>query len=139
MHDNPQHQSAHPAPKMPENLRLIRLRLAREKGHPEGDPQHGYDILAPLSEDGRIDAAACHDHHGVTRVRRFRPAEEDAIGRLVHGPGGAWLIAYEGQPVAHIERGFHFRDERFTPGEYVSIREDDGQMHTFRVWEVRRP
>ena len=124
---------------LPANLRLVRLRLAREKGYPEGDARHGYDILAPLTSDGHIDAAACRIGPKATRVRRFRPDESDAIGRLVHGPGGAWQIAYEGSPNAATESGFHFRDERFVPGEYVSIREDDGRMHTFRVWEVRRP
>jgi hypothetical protein len=57
---------------------------------------------------------------------------------LAHGPGGAWLIDYGAAP--HLpERGFHFRDERFRPGEYVSIHEDDDRMHTFRVASLRRP
>ena len=124
---------------LPANLRLIRLRLAREHGHPEGHAHHGYDILAPLEDDGRIDARACRSNPAITRVRRFRPGEDDAIGRLVHGPGGVWFIAYGASGQAGTESGFHFRDEHFVRGEYVSIREDDGRMHTFRVEEVRQP
>ena len=33
------------------------------------------------------------------------------------------------------EVGFHFADERFVTGEYVSINEG-GKMHTFRVVSV---
>jgi hypothetical protein len=35
------------------------------------------------------------------------------------------------------EVGFHFADERFAPGEYVSINES-GKMHTYRVISVNR-
>jgi hypothetical protein len=33
--------------------------------------------------------------------------------------------------------GFHLDAERFAPGEYVSIREDDGKTHVFQVTSVR--
>lgn len=123
---------------LPDNFRVIRLELAREAGHPEGDAQHGYDLLAPLDDEGRIDGKAFRSSPGSCRVRRFRPGEADAVGRLAHGPGGAWLIDYGA--AQHLpERGFHFRDERFRPGEYVSIHEDDDRMHTFRVASLRRP
>jgi len=124
---------------LPENFRLVRLRLAREHDHPEGDSRHGYDILTPLRDDGGIDAEAYRAWPLACRVRRFRPGEDDAIGHLVHGPGGSWTIQYDGEAAMGEERGFHFRDERFRAGEYVSIREDDHQMHTFKVWEVRQP
>ena len=124
---------------LPDNFRLILLQLAREAGHPEGDPKHGYDLLAPLDEEGKIIGAVYRRAPAACRVRRFRPGEEDAVGKLVHGPGGAWLIDYGRSVHAASERGFHFRDERFRVGEYVSIREDDGRMHTFRVSAVREP
>jgi hypothetical protein len=134
-----EHRTSTSAAKLPENFRLVRLHLAREQGHPEGDAAHGYDILTPLREDGSIDVDGYKAQPSACRVRRFRPGEDDAIGHLVHGPGGAWLIEYDGAAATGEERGFHFRDERFHVGEYVSIREDDQQMHTFKVWEVRRP
>lgn len=37
-------------------FRNIRLLLAREKDHPEGNRKEGYDAPAPLTGDGRIDA-----------------------------------------------------------------------------------
>jgi hypothetical protein len=123
---------------LPDNFRVIRLQLAREPGYPEGDAAHGYDLLAPLDDEGRIDGKVFRAAPGACRVRRFRPNEEDAIGHLAHGPGGAWLINY-GNDDRRTERGYHFRDERFRPGEYVSIREDDDHLHTFKVASLRRP
>ena len=119
----------------PTSFRHIHLELAREAGHPEGDAGHGYDIVAPLSADGHLDAAEWKAYRDKCRVRRFRPHEDDEIGTLLHGPGGRWFISYaDGEPA---ESGYRFEDECFVPGEYVSIREDDGQVHTFRVTQVR--
>ena len=122
----------------PPSFRHIHLELARETGLPDGDGSHGYDILAPLTEDSRLDAETWKAHQDKCRVRRFRRGEEDAIGKLVHGPGGRWFIQYDvDAQTADTERGLHFETEHFVPGEYVSMLEDDGQEHTFRVTQVR--
>lgn len=121
---------------LPKNFRHIRLELAREKGHPGGDGAHGYDILAPLTGDGHIDGETATTHKARCRVRRFRPGEDDAIGILVRGPGGRWSFDYNNATDNDDEAGHRFGDEKFVPGEYVSIREDDGVMHTFRVMRV---
>ncbi|MGV8840263.1 MAG: hypothetical protein ACWA6X_08155 [Bauldia sp.] len=123
---------------LPETFRKVHLELAREPGHPEGDARHGYDLLIPLDDDGRIDAAAWRQHRAQTRIRRFRPGEADLIGVLARKPGGSWYFDYaEGD--GDNEAGFRFGDEAFIPGEYVSIRENDGGMHTFRIIAVEQP
>lgn len=121
---------------VPASFRHIRLLLAREKGHPGGDGEHGYDIVAPLDADGRIDAEVFKAHRDLCRVRRFRPDEDDAVGKLVHGPGGRWSFDYDSADPNDDEVAFRFGDESFTVGEYISIREDDGDMHTFVVVQV---
>lgn len=121
---------------LPQEFRHIRLELAREPGQPGGDAGHGYDILAPLTGDGHIDDDLARAHKARCRVRRFRPGEEDAIGILAHGPGGRWFIDYDSDSNNDDEAGFRFEEEHFVLGEYVSIREDDGEMHTFRVVQV---
>jgi hypothetical protein len=63
---------------------------------------------------------------------RQRPDEQDQHGHLVHRPGGSWGFHYNGQTNQPDEVGYHFADERFTVGEYVSINER-GKMHTYRV------
>lgn len=115
----------------------IILELAREPGHPLGDPGHGYHLYVPLDEAGRIDAAAWRDHRILYQVRRFRPGEPEARGAVLHGPGGRWIFDYTDKTGRDDETGFRFGDERFVVGEYVSIREDDGKMHTFQVVAVK--
>jgi hypothetical protein len=119
------------------SFRAVRLLLAREKGHPEGERGEGYDLLVPLKADGRLDPDEWKAHQGVCRVRHFRAGAEDRIGRLRRKPGGQWYFDYaEGD--RDDEPGFHLGDERFVPGEYVSIR-GDGVMHTYQVERVERP
>ena len=115
----------------------ILLELAREHGHPLGDRNHGYHLHLPLSVDGRIDAEAYRRNPAPCRVRRFRPGEADARGQVIHGPGGRWVFDYTDTTERDNETGFRLGEERFVPGEYVSIREDDGKMHVFQVLLVR--
>ena len=123
---------------IPPELLKIRLELAREPGHPAGETTHGYDILAPLDSDSRLDPEAWRKDKESCRVRRFRKDELDKIGRLGRKPGGSWFFDYE-EGDRDDEPGYRFGDERFVVGEYVSVREQDGDMHTFRVVSVERP
>ena len=119
---------------LPREFREIRLELARETGHPEGDREHGYRMIAPLNGDSRIDAALWKTHHDACRVVRFRPNEEDDVGHLVRR-GHYWAFHYDVKGDVGDETGYRFADERFVVGEYVSLHEEDG-MHTFRVASV---
>jgi hypothetical protein len=119
------------------SLRRVRLELAREKAHPEGDPRWGYEFVAPLDGAGQIDPTAWKANRGACRVRRFHPQGEDAVGHLVHRPGGSWAFRYDVAGEAEDEAGYRFGAERFVPGEYVSVHEEDG-MHTFRVVRVEQ-
>jgi hypothetical protein len=114
-------------------LSHIRLELAREKGHPAGDAGHGYHLYVPLAPDGRIDVAAFRESKILCHAVRFRPDQPDARAQLRHGRGNHWYLDYPEEPGEDDEEGFRFGDEQFVVGEYVSIREDDGVQHTFRV------
>lgn len=121
---------------LPSAFRRIRLELAREPGHPSGDSAHGYDFLVPLDAEGKIDAGLWKEHREACRVHRFRPGhDDDQLGLLVKGRAGKWFFDYA-QGEEDDEAGFRFGEERFVVGEYVSIREDDGRMRTFRVASV---
>jgi hypothetical protein len=119
---------------LPRSFRRIRLELAREEGHPEGSARNGYELVAPLKHDGRIDAALWLEYRDICGVVRFRTDEEQLIGHLVHRPGGTWAFHYEGGP-HDDEAGYHFQDERFLVGEYVSVREGDRQ-HSYKIISV---
>jgi len=117
-------------------LKKIRLNLARTKDFPHGSSQHGYEFVAPLDEDGHIDAEVWRAERAKCRVRRFWGDEEWDIGHLVHGPGGRWAFRYDIAGDEDDEGGYRVAAHPFVPGEYVSIRDDEGEMHTFTVVTV---
>jgi hypothetical protein len=119
------------------SLRRIHMTLARTKEHPEGSSRHGYLLVAPLNEAGGIDLAGWQEHRAACTVKRFWGDEPAQHGRLVHaagGKGGArWIFDYAAGTDADDESGFRFDTHKFVPGEYVSLREPDGDLVTFKV------
>ena len=120
------------------SLKRIRLELARDKDFPSGSSQHGYEFVAPLDDGGRIDAGEWHDRRDACRVLRFWGSAEHEHGHLLRRPGGAWAFHYEetGDIDVDDEVGYRFGDHVFRTGEYVSIREADEELRTFRVTSV---
>jgi len=125
---------------LPHLLKRIRLNLARSKEFPQGSTKHGYEFGAPLDANGHIDVALWREHREHCRVRRFWEGEDDQIGLLVHKPGGPeharWIFDYDQTTVDDDESGYRFGAHLFRPGEYVSIRNEDGEMHTYHVVTV---
>jgi hypothetical protein len=121
---------------LPNTFRRIRLELAREPKHPAGNPRDGYDFAAPLGDDGRIDAEAWRKYRDHCRVRRFCDDGAQRSGWLSRKPGGQWFFDYERGNDADDEVGFRFSDESFVVGEYVSIRNEEGELHVYRVVSV---
>jgi hypothetical protein len=121
-------------------LHRVRLELARCREYPDGSQRHGYEITAPLDASGLLDAQEWRDTREQCRVRRFWAGEPDRHGWLVHragGSGGAtWLIDYDRDTQADDETGYRLGAHRFQLDEYVSIRDDDGDLHTFKVAQV---
>ncbi len=122
---------------LPHEFRHIRLELAREPGHPEGSSATGYDLVAPLDADDRLSADVWRKHKDECRVHRFREGEDDQVGRLARRPGGAWYFDYDDSRTDDDEAGHRLGAEQFRIGEYVSIADEDGDMHTYRVVSVR--
>jgi hypothetical protein len=96
-----------------------------------------------LTEDGHINREAWRSHRGECFAHRFWGDEPALRGLLVHraGPGGStWAFEWkEGAPHQEEEEGFRFGDHAFKVGEYVSLREEDGDLLTFRVVSVGKP
>ena len=118
-------------------FRNIRLLLAREKGHPGGEHEQGYDFLMPLDDNGHLDAAEWKKHQGSCRVRKFSAGADDRIGQLRRKPGGQWYLDYE-EGDRDDEIGFRLGEECFAIGEYISIGHN-GAMHTYQVARVEKP
>jgi hypothetical protein len=123
---------------LPRAFRKIRLELARERGHPEGDSHIAYTLIAPLDAASRIDAETWKEHRDAARVVRQRRHEPDKSGHLVRNRNGGWAFHYDAHDPTPDETGYRFADERFTAGEYVSVVEDDGKPHVYKVVSVER-
>ena len=126
---------------LPHTLKRITLHLARSKEFPSGSDRHGYDLVAPLDGEGHIDPQLWQEYRTYCRVRRFWNGAEEQVGRLVHKPGGAeharWIFDYAAEQSDDDEAGYRFGAHRFLPGEYVSIADSKGGLHTFRVAAVK--
>ena len=133
---------AHATGGKPVPLQRIRLEIARDPEFPNGSRNHGYDLIMPLDKNGHVSLAGWKADRDHCRVRRFWGHEAELIGHVVHKPGGTggiWAFHYDIRSTveaAHDEAGFHFETHVFKPGEYVSIREHDGRLRTFRVENV---
>lgn len=120
------------------SLSKIRLELARDHDFPDGSRDRGYEFTAPLADDGRISDGGWKAARERCRVRRFWSGEPDEVGHLVRKLGGSWAFHYDllGDP-DDDESGYRFGDHRFAPGEYVSIKEHDDVLRTFKVMMVK--
>ena len=118
-------------------LRHVHLELARDHDHPAGSNRHRYEFIAPLDAEGHIVAEAwrlLRDRCRVKRVSDDGPAE---VGHLMHKQGGRWAFHYDIHGRAgQDEAGYRFDAHTFRPGEYVSIKEQDGVLRTFLVKAV---
>lgn len=126
------------APRYP--ISHIILRLARSREFPEGSLRRGYDIRVALDAGGHIDVDAWRDHRTAYGVQHFWDDEPIKHGILVHRAGGAggatWTIRYAGEDNAD-EDGFRLGEHLLQRDEFVSIRDDEGIMQTYKVSDVK--
>ena len=125
---------------LPHVFKRIRLNLARSKEFPQGSSKHGYEFVAPLDGMSHIDVKLWQSNREHCRVRRFWEGEDDELGFLVHKPGGPeharWIFDYNPSRTDDDESGYRFGVHAFRPGEYVSVRNEDDETHTFQVISV---
>jgi hypothetical protein len=74
--------------------------------------------------------------NGASTVTAAACAGTEELGLLVHRPGGTWAFDYDPRATEDDEPGYRFDKHRFAPGEYVSLKEHDGVMRTFRIVSV---
>jgi hypothetical protein len=118
-------------------LKKIRLEMARDTDFPEGSNEHGYEFVAPVDGAGLLDAEEWKAHRAECQATRFWADEDSESGHLVRKPGGHWAFHYDIHGnVDDDESGYRFGAHRFIVGEYVSIREQDDRLRTFRVVKV---
>ena len=118
-------------------LSRIRLELARDRDFPEGSRHHGYEFVAPIDAAGHIDPDAWKENRQRCRVRHFWGGKDEEVGHVIRKPGGAWAFHYDVLGDADDdETGYRFGDHTFRLGDYVTIKEHDDTLRTFRVVAV---
>jgi hypothetical protein len=125
------------ASSLPHSFRKVRLELAREPDHPEGDSRFAYVLIAPLDGSARIDLEIWKQNREASRVVRQRPGAPDSSGHLIRSQTGNWAFHYDENGGRPDEIGYRFADEKFVIGEYMSI-EENGKPHVYKVVSVER-
>ncbi len=115
----------------------ITLRLARNPSSPEGNPERGYVLLAPLTEEGKIDVDVYAAAKAACTVRRFGPDVDPVEGKLKRH-ASVWYFDYDAERTSDDESGFKLGDHRFLPGDYVTITDDEGTPLTYQVSDAVR-
>ncbi|MEZ5956475.1 MAG: hypothetical protein R3C27_04600 [Hyphomonadaceae bacterium] len=120
-------------------LTRVTLRLGRNPaaGYPDGSDDYGYVIHAPLDTNGKLDAALWRSMREQCSVRRFHPSETPADGWLRHR-GDNWYFWYDEAEEGPEEPLYKLATHELRAGEYVTLREGDGDVLTFRVTEATR-
>ncbi len=122
-------------------LTRIKLELARSAKHVEGSAGDGYTFVAPLDDSGHISLDGWKHDRGLCFVHRLEHGVTVQRGLLAHkpgGPGGAtWAFDYEGDTDVDDEAGYRFGSHAFKVGEYVSVRNAEGELLTYRITDVR--
>lgn len=114
----------------------IRLELAREAGHPQGDAGSGYDLVAPLDAEGRLDLDVAKAEPDRCHVRRFVDDATVATGLLRHTTGDRWLLDLDPGDADDVT-GYRLGEEKFVLGEYVSLLTASGAQHTYMVKQLQ--
>lgn len=124
---------------MPTSLQRVTMRLARnpEVHVSEGDDQHGYTLIAPLTSDGRIDESLWHAQRDRCTVRAFEHGKPAREGRLARR-GANWYFDYDRSQANDDEPVFKLDRHRFVVGEYVTVTDGSDTPLTYRIAEVHQ-
>jgi hypothetical protein len=117
-------------------LMTIRLELGRTSSTPKGDPQHGYEFIAPINREGHLDATEWAAKKERCGVRSFRPGHAERKGMLRH-VGRGWRFDYLPGRTDDDEPFFKLDRHLIAPGLYLTITEDDGVERPFKIVTVK--
>ena len=117
-------------------LKRVRMELARSPGFPDGSARHGYEFVAPINEDGQLDASAWRENRKACTVRRFWADEPQEEGLLRHSKKH-WYFDYDDEEDADDEPLFKLDRHQIVEGEYLSVTEQDGKLYAFKIKSVR--
>jgi hypothetical protein len=116
-------------------LTRIRMELGRTDKFPGGSAMHGYEFIAPLTEDGHLDAEEWLRNKNKCTVRRFWGSEPDEFGKLRH-LGHGWRFDYDVRSADDDEVFFKLDRHALVKGAYVSVTEHDHVQRPFKIVDI---
>mgnify|MGYP001619327543 CR=1 FL=1 len=118
------------------SLKRVLMTMARNPGFPNGDSRYGYEFIAPLTPDGRLDAGAWEAVEAKCTVRHFEPGKDDENGMLVLDED-RWFFDYNQDFDADDEPLFKLDKHIMLEGEYITVTEHDRKQRAFQIVSVR--
>lgn len=113
----------------------IRLELGRTDQFPNGNENHAYEFVAPLTPEGHIDEVAWQKERSNCVVRHLENGNLVKSGRLSR-VGRSWRFDYDRHTHADDEPFYKLDQHVMRPGLYVSIVEHDGIQKPFKIVSV---
>lgn len=120
------------------SLMLIRLELAPNQDTTQGNANDAYEFTAPLTDEGLIDLDRWDDAERYCTLRRYLTDGTILHGELLRSDRGELVFSYRAGE-DDDETIYRFASHVFGPGEYVTITQNDGTDHLYRVASVTRP
>lgn len=117
-------------------LYTVRLELARTKDFPEGNARRGYEFVAPLDQEGHLDAEEWRRNKARCVVNSFAEGKDGLRGKIIH-IGKGWHFDYDAKTKDDDEPLFKLDRHNITEGEYVSVTEHDGVSRPFKIISVK--
>lgn len=114
-------------------MKTIRLELARNADHPDGNAADAYELHAALTPDGKVDFA--HSDTQLMTFARFLPGQDIVHGQLVKTDSGSWAFSYEAGD-DDDERIVGLEHHELIAGNYLTVIQEDHHEHVYRVTSV---
>lgn len=104
-------------------LTRLTLRLARnpDAGFPDGSPERGYVMIAPLDGDHRLDPILWQASKERCTVRRFSPVAGESAEGFLALRGSQWRFAWDDEDEGPDEDAWNLAAHRLEPAAYVTI------------------
>ncbi|MBY0332120.1 MAG: hypothetical protein K2X49_15785 [Acetobacteraceae bacterium] len=111
----------------------VTLVLAGGPGFPGGSEAHRYEMEAALDANGGLDVAAWHEDPRPWPARRYRPGGQVRTGDVQHDAETGWSLRFDSTPEARELTEPLISAGVLRPGEYVTLRDEDGRDYSYRV------